>query len=111
MPAQRPDQRGGVIERYPDVPWHGLHLLAGRGEIRHERDHGSMVGGHRGEFVLRERRLLSPGPHVGPDDSVALATGIGHGPDLVLEIALGRLVWHIDAAAQDRSEERRVGKE
>src|SRR5262249_10919266 len=37
--------------------------------------------------------------HVGPDDVVSLLAGIGAGPDLRLEVALGRLVGHVHAGA------------
>src|SRR5207247_706488 len=50
--------------------------------------------------VGQGRRRL-PWSHVGPDDAVALDTGIRFCLDLCLEIALGRLRRHIDALARD----------
>ena len=58
----------------------------------------AVVGEHRG-LELRHRRRRRPRSQVRPDESAALHTGIGHGPDLLLEVALRRLDGHVDAAA------------
>ena len=55
-----------------------------------------MVGVHVA-FQLRKRRRDRAGAHVGPDDAIALMAAVRLDLDLVLEVALGRLRWHVDA--------------
>ena len=45
----------------------------------------------------RRRRLQLRGPHVGPDDAACLMGGVGRDAHAVLEVARGRLGWHVDA--------------
>ena len=56
--------------------------------------------GHEVPLQVRERRRgVLLGPHVGPDDAVALERAVGLQEHLVLEVALGGLARHVNAGA------------
>src|SRR6266568_4990331 len=61
----------------------------------------ALVLGDEVPLDLRQARRLAARAHVRPDDAAALRARIADGVDLVLEVALRRLVRHVYALAGD----------
>src|SRR5713226_4087721 len=80
-----------------DVAFQSLYPVAG--------PHGLPLGAVRLRqhvpFQVWERGRLGARPQVGPDDTVSLSAGVRPCLHLVLEVALGRLVRHVDAVTGD----------
>ena len=89
--AVHPVDVGGV-----DVALERLHPVA---LLQHHERRVDVIGRQRGDLEGRERRRRLARSHVRPDDAVDLVAGIGAGPHLVLERALGRLAGHVHAVA------------
>ena len=80
-----------------DVALQDLQPVAVLGDLR-----GDVLRlGDERPFHRGERRGRAARAHVRPDDAAALLTWIRDGSDLVLEIALGRLVRHVETAPGD----------
>ena len=61
----------------------------------------ALLGRHRGEFPLRQRRLLFRRPHIGPQHRPELHQRVGGQLDLLAEAGFDRLRRHLDALAGD----------